>query len=250
MKEILPPLRLRTNTYPPEQLKRMHLSGPSKKPAWFAKSSCLRQDQSRCQSSANEKVTMTTTQVDSSMGPLPNSHEGLVTTGTPKPLLVDKGSMQKNAVTKQKSWKELSFLSPVLQDKNFVSHQPTQSTITEIHDPTDQLNTSFFSSGAEVSHSVPRTTSICACDSRDGVIRVRDNCDSRDGVTRVRDNSDSCDGVTRVKSSNTQTLLKARLIDALYSLLRLEIPKLETREELVVCIKSLRKAVHDMKTLE
>lgn len=180
-----------------------------------------RLEQSRNHLGANETVTLTTTQLDASTGPLSASEEGPITTKIQKtftPLLAEKVDVQEYTGTQQQG------MSSLLPDRSFQSCQATQAANAEIRGGTDQLNTYPFSTHVDVSNcSAPMAQSVG---------------DNPYGAMRGN------------QGSNSNAVLKARLMDALNKLLGLGLQRLETKEELVICIKSLRKAVEEIKALE
>ena len=180
-----------------------------------------RLEQSRNHLGANETVTLTTTRLDASTGPLSASEEGPITTKIQKtftPLLAEKVDVQ------EYTGKQQQGMSSLLPDRSFQSCQATQAANAEIRGGTVQLNTYPFSTNVDVSNcSAPMTQS------------VGDN-----PYSAMRGN----------QGSNGNAVLKARLMDALNKLLGLGLQRLETKEELVICIKSLRKAVEEIKALE
>ncbi|XP_022801911.1 uncharacterized protein LOC111339501 [Stylophora pistillata] len=219
---FLSPLKLGCDTHPPKLAKRGHPLVPPSSSASFVKSSRLRLEQSRSHSCAKETVTMTSTQFDASLKPLPASNrEGPVTAKILKtftPPLAEKVSAQEYAGAQQQG------MSTILLDGIFRSCQATQAACTETHGETDQVNLSPFASDENVS-----------------------NC-SGPISKNVGDNP--YDAIRGSQGSHGQAVLKARLMDALNKLLGLGLQRLETKEELVVCINSLRKAVEEIKALE
>lgn len=223
-------LRPRTNSHPPVNLKRMiNLSAPLTKPASSAKLPRLHSGQSRSQSVVKENVAMVTSQWGAFVEPIPVSQEGPLTTrtqATPNPFFVVNGSKRENTATKQPSLKVISSPSSTVQEsEDAISHQVSQNTDREIHETTEQLSAlCSVSSGAEASHSTPRHAMAIGFNDR---VHARHS-----------------------KANNPQTLLKARLIHTLYHLLHLVMQRLKTREELLICIESLRKALHEIKTVQ
>lgn len=209
---------LRTNSYPQVNLKRINRSASLNTPATYAKSPRLQSEHRRCKSLVKQNSVTATSQWDPFMEPIPASREEPLTARTqtvPNPLFAVKGRrMPENVATKQQSLKANASTSTV-QSENALSQQASQSTDIEIQKTTDLFNTACLSSVAEASHSAPRATDISGHVTRD-----------------------------------SRTLLKARLIHTLYHLLHLIMQKLETREEILLCIKSLRNALHEIKTLQ
>lgn len=209
-------LLLRTNSYPPVNLKRINRSASLNTPATYAKSPRLQSEHRRCQSLVNQNSVTSTSQWDTFMEPIPASREDPLTTRTqttPNPLFAVKESMPENVATKQQSLKANSSTSTV-QSENALSQQGSQSTDIEIKKTTD-LNTACLSSVAEAFHSAPRSIGTSGHVTRD-----------------------------------SRTLLKARLIHTLYHLMHLIMQKLKTREEILMCIKSLRNVLNEIKTLQ
>ena len=105
-----------------------------------------RLEQSRNHLGANETVTLTTTQLDASTGPLSASEEGPITKiqKTFTPLLAEKVDVQKYTGTQQQG------MSSLLPDRSFQSCQATQAANAEIRRGTDQLNTYPFSTNVEI----------------------------------------------------------------------------------------------------
>lgn len=176
-----------------------------------------RLEQSRNHLGANETVTLTTTQLDASTGPLSASEEGPITTKIQKtftPLLAEKVDVQEYTGTQQQG------MSSLLPDRSFQSCQATQAANAAIRGGIDYP----FSTNVDVSNcSAPMAQSVG---------------DNPYGAMRGN------------QGSNGNAVLKARLMDALNKLLGLGLQRLETKEELVICIKSLRKAVEEIKALE
>ncbi|KAL9971772.1 hypothetical protein ACROYT_G017978 [Oculina patagonica] len=208
---------LRTNSYPQVNLKRINRSASLNTPATYAKTPRLQSEHRRCKSLVKQNSVTATSQWDPFMEPSSASCEDPLTARTqavPNPLFSVKGSIPGNVTRKQQSLKANSSISTV-QSENAQSQQVRQSTDREIQKTTYLLNTACLSSVAQASHSASRAIGISDHVSRD-----------------------------------SRTLLKARLIHTLYHLLHLIMQKLETREEIFMCIKSLRNALHEIKTLQ
>ena len=200
---------LRTNSYPPLNLKRTNRSfSPSTLAARHAKSLRLQSEHRRCQSLVNQNSVTANSQWED---PLTTRTQTISS-----PLFTEKGSMRQEnaAATKQQSLKEISSTSAV-QSENILNQNATQSTDTEIQKTTDLLNTASSSSVAQACNSAPSEIGISG------------------HVTR-----------------GSHTWLKARLIHTLYNLLHLIMKKVETREEILICITSLRNALHEVKTIQ
>lgn len=114
-------------------------------------------------------------------------------------------------VAKGGTREKVATKQPSLKEISSASMIQSETTRQEIQKTTDLLNTACLSSVAEASRSIPSTGGHVTGDSK--------------------------------------TLLKARLIHTLYNLLHLIMQKLETREEILICIKSLRNALHEIETL-
>ena len=199
----------RTNSYPSVNLKRMNRSASLNMPSTFAKSARLNSEHRRCESLLNENVVMDTSQSK----PINASRQKRPRAQTmPNPLFAAKGSMPKNIATKAQSLEELSAFS-TLQNEDTMDHQAGQITDIKVQKTSGRA---CSSSGGKASH-----------------------------ITRNEEDISFNSNVTE----DSHTMLKARLVHTLYNLLHLIIQKMERKEEIVICINSLRNALHQMKTL-
>lgn len=205
----------RTNSYPSVSLKRINRSASLTIPATFAKSARLNSEHRKCQSLVNENVAMTTSQSK----PIPASREDPLKTRaqtTSNPLFAVKASMRQNTATKKQSLEELSTSSN-LQSGNALHHPASQRTDTVVQKTTDLLDIACSSSGGEASHIARSEVDI---------------------------------GLKTNVSEDSRTMLKARLIHTLYNLLHAIMQKTERKEEILICINSLRNALHQIRTVQ
>ena len=199
------------------------LSAPLYKTPSLANLPGLCPDQSKEQSSINPANDKDNSPWCAFMEPFPSSQESTLATttqerATPQSLVLERKARE-NAVENQHVLINLSSLSPPTQERNVASLQMSQNANKEIQELLpDHLNIACISSRAEkVSHTLRAMGFDCYV--------ARDN-----------------------KAKNTQTLLKARLFDALCSILRL-IKHAKSTEELLMYIQSLKSALHEIKKL-
>ena len=204
----------RTNSYPSVNLKRMSRSASLNMPSTFAKSARLNSEHRRCESLLNENVAMDTSQ----WKPIPASRQNPMRPRAqtmPNPLFAVKGSLPKNTATKTQSLEELSASSK-LQSEDAVDHRASQRTDIKVQKTSDLLDIACSSSGGKASH----------------ITRSEED---------IRFNTNMTEG--------SRTMLKARLVHTLYNLLHLIMQKMERKEEILICINSLRNALHQINTL-
>lgn len=204
----------RTNSYPSVNLKRMNRSASLNMPSTFAKSARLNSEHRRRESLSNENVALDSSQSKpipaSPKTPLrPRAHT------MPNPPFALKGSMPKNTETKTQSLEEPSSTSN-LQSKDAVDHRASQRTDVKVQKTSDLLAMACSCSGGKTSH-----------------------------ITRSEEDT----SFNTTMTEDSQTMLKARLVHTLYKLLHLIMQKMERKEEILICINSLRTALHQIKTL-
>lgn len=151
--------------------------------------------------------------------PLPTSHESTLTTTTQErttwPSLV---TARENASANTHVVTDLSSSSLPTRQQNYVSARTSQNTNKQIQQSTDQLlDTACFPTRVEAGHSSPLAMGVSPNGSAAKVNRAH----------------------------NTRTLVKARLIDTLCSILQL-IKQTRSTEELLMCIKSLSSALGEL----
>lgn len=213
------------NSYSPVASSTMvNLSAPFCKTSSIANLPRLFRDQGRGQSSINAATDANDSPWCGYMEPFPASQDSTFTTtnqerATPRSFVVKRNARQ-NAARNQHVMIGLSSPSPPTRQQNAVSLQVSQNVNKEIQGLIlDHSNIGCFSSRAE-----------------------KGSCS---GVTSRAMSFDRCK-VRDKKGKNTQTLLKARLFDALCSILRL-IKHSRSTEELLMCIRSLKSALHEIK---
>lgn len=152
--------------------------------------------------------------------PLPTYHESTLTTNTQErttwPLITTAGE---NAAANTRVTTDLSSSCPPTRQQNdAVSVQMSQNTNGQTQQSADQLlDTTCFPTRVEAYHSSPPAMAIS----------------SNGGTAKVN------------RAHSTRTLVKARLIDKLCSILRL-IKRTRSTEELLRCIKSLSIALGEL----
>ena len=205
----------RTNSYPSVNLKRMNRSPSLNVPSTFPKSARLNSEHRRCESLLNENVVAMDT---SQPKPIPASRQDLLRPRAqtmPSPLFAVKESMPRNTATKTQSLEELSTSSN-LQSEDALDHRASQRTNLKVQKTSGLLDMACSSSGGKASH-----------------------------LTRSEEDISFNTNVTE----DSQTMLKARLVHTVYKLLHLIMQKMERKEDILICINSLRNALHQIKTL-
>jgi len=202
----------RTNSYPSVNLKRINRSASLNMPPTFAKSARLNSEHRRCESLLNENVAMDTSQSKPILASRQNPIRPRAQT-MPNPLFAAKGSMPKYTALKTQSLEELSAFSK-LHNEYAVDHRASQRTEIKVQKTSGMPACS--SSGRKASH-----------------------------ITRSEENISFSTNVTE----DSRTMLKARLVHTLYNLLHLIMQKMERKEEIMICINSLRNALQQIKTL-
>ena len=202
----------RTNSYPSVNLKRMNRSASLNMPSTFAKSARLNSEHRRGESLSNENIALDTSQSK----PIPASRQNPLRPRAhtmPNPPFAPIESMPKNTATKMQSLEEPSSTSSNLQSEDAVDHRATD---IKAQKTSDLLAIACSPSGGKTSH-----------------------------ITQSEEDISFNTNVTE----DSQTMLKARLVHTLYKLLHLIMQKMERKEEILICINSLRNAVHQIKTL-
>ena len=205
----------RTNSYPSVNLKRINRSASLNMPSTFAKSARLNSEHGRGESLSNENVALDTSQSK----PIPASRQNPLRPRSqtmPNPPFALQGNMPINTATKTQSLEELSSTSSNSQREDALDHRASQRTDIKVQKTSDLLAIACSSSGGKTSH-----------------------------MTRSEEDISFNTNVTE----DSQTLLKARLVHTLYKLLHLIMQKMERKEEILICINSLRNALHQIKTL-
>ena len=203
----------RTNSYPSVNLKRINRSASLNIPATIAKSARLNSEHRRCESLVDENVAMDTSQSK----PIPNSRETPLRPRAqtmPNPLFAVNGGMLKHTATKTQSLEERSTSNS--QSRDAVDHGANQRSDMRVQKTSDLLNTACVSSGIKASH-----------------------------ITRSAEDI----SFNTNAEEDSRTMLKARLVHTIYNLLHLIMQKMERKEEIVICINSLRNALHQIRTL-
>ena len=205
----------RTNSYPSVNLKRMNRSASLNMPSTFAKSARLNSEQCRCESLSNENGALDASQSK----PILASRQTLLRPRAqtmPSPPFDLKGSMPKIRATEMQSLEKQSSTSSYLQNEDAVDHRASQRTDKKVQKTSDLIAIACSSSGGKTPH-----------------------------ITRSEEDISFNTNVTE----DSQTMLKARLVHTLYKLLHQIMQKMERKEEILICINSLRTALHQIQTL-
>lgn len=205
----------RTNSFPSVHLKRIHRSASLNMPATFAKSARLNSEHSRGESRLNENVAMDTSQAKyipaSRVNPLRPRSQTM-----PNSLFAVKGGILKHTATKTQSLQDLSTSSSV-QSREAVDHGTSERIDMKVQKTSDLLDIACVSSGRKASGHITRS---------------EEDVSFNPNVTE-----------------DSRTMLKARLVHTIYNLLHLIMQRMERKEEIVICINSLRNALHQIRTL-